>query len=368
MASSASAAAPGSAAEEQPAPRPIADAELQLLSAYTGEADLEVLRQRVVVLWRRAISGDAPVYLCVRALMFLEPKIRSHPAYHKALQRVVDARAGSGPGGAPPLWVEVGAAVGTDVRALRVDGLRSEELAALDVPDSRHYWWVGAGAGGGAGWGTGCSNNRSTWGPSDPHASPPTRPYRDIGLDLYGDATQPPCAVLFGDITDDAELPPDAAPLAASADAPAAARWGSIAELVSAAHVASCTAVLHCLGREQVAALLRKVRPFTPCWRRLAVDERCGARAALAHGCRCRAPTHLQMALLLRPGGLLVGSCLGAATPQPWEAQYQAGHNRWLHSAESLAEALEAAGYEQVEVVPTRWRVRVGGPRALRVA
>lgn len=112
---------------------------------------------------------------------------------------------------------------------------------------------------------------------------------RDIGLELYMDACHPPCAALFGDITDDAVLPPTAAAASASgtggaaaaAGAPAGAaagaaaggasqqaeqgvqqqrqQLGSIAELAGAAHVVSCTAVLHCLGRDQVAALLGKV-------------------------------------------------------------------------------------------------------------
>lgn len=153
-------------------PRPIADKELQLLARYTGQSDLPALREHVLALWRRACSGSAPVYLCVRALMFLEPRVRSHPAYQRALQLMADARqaaaaaraaaagnsaapaegglgeaaaeaatAASGASPAPPpLWIDVGAAVGTDVRQLRVDGLVFEELAALDVPDARHYW------------------------------------------------------------------------------------------------------------------------------------------------------------------------------------------------------------------------------------
>ncbi|KAI7844660.1 hypothetical protein COHA_001749 [Chlorella ohadii] len=315
---------------EAVAPRPIADEELHLLARYTGQSDLAALREHVLALWRRACSGSAPVYLCVRALMFLEPRVRSHLAYQRALQLMADARqaaAAATAGGAaapakgglgeaaaeaataasgaspapPPLWIDVGAAVGTDVRQLRVDGLAFEELVALDVPDARHYW--------------------------------------DVGLELYQDASKPPCVALFGDITDDAVLPPPAASASGTDAAVAAAsapqedqqqqgqpgqqqeqRWGSIAELAGSAQVVSCTAVLHCLGQEQVAALLSK------------------------------------MTLLLRPGGLLLGSTLGAPTARPWEASYQAGHTRWLHSADSLAAALEAAGFVQVEVAPTSWR------------
>ena len=141
-----------SSAVEEPAPRPIADEELQLLSRYTGQTDLAALRQHVVAVWRRACSGGAPVYLCVRALMFLEPRLRGHPAYQRALQLMQDARAaaagdasgasGSSDGAAapPPLWIDVGAAVGTDARQLRLDGVGAGELLALDVPDAQHYW------------------------------------------------------------------------------------------------------------------------------------------------------------------------------------------------------------------------------------
>ena len=153
------------AAAEPVVPRPIADEELQLLARYTGQSDLGALREHVTALWQRACSGSAPVYLCVRALMFLEPRIRSHPAYQRALQLMANARqaaaaaacappgneGSSGEASAaaaaaaaahppPPVWIDVGAAVGTDVRQLRLDGLRYEELVALDVPPSRHYW------------------------------------------------------------------------------------------------------------------------------------------------------------------------------------------------------------------------------------
>ena len=71
-----------------------------------------------------------------------------------------------------------------------------------------------------------------------------------------------------------------------------------------------------------------------------------------------RGGCHTQVALLLRPGGLLIGSTLGAPEPRPWVAAYE-GRPRWLHSAQSLREALEGAGLGEVEVGPTRWKVRV---------
>lgn len=267
---------PAPAAPED-APREVSDAELALLARYTARTDLAALREHVLAQWRRAVSGTAPVYCCVRTLMFLEPRISGHPSYPRAQRAMQQQRKA----GTAPLWLDIGAAVGTDVRQLRLDGLTQHEVVALDIPESQHYW--------------------------------------QVGLDMYLDAARPPCQALFGDICDDAVLP--AVPAApAQAGPPEGQRWDDIAQLAGRVQVASCSAVLHCLGREQVEQLLRKA------------------------------------CLLLRPGGLLLGSTLGAPTPRPWEAAYQAGRTRWLHSAQSLAALLRELGYEEVEVAPTRWR------------
>lgn len=202
--------------------------------------------------------------------------------------------------------------MGTDVRQLRIDGLGQHEVAALDVPDAQHYW--------------------------------------QVGLDLYQDTAHPPCAALFGDITDDLVLPPGATSANPASSVSAAGsgsstgsaqqgrqqqaqqgqhgqetgqqqrHFGSIAELAAEVDVASCTAVLHCLPRQVVTQLLRKA------------------------------------SLLLHPGGLLLGSTMGAPTPREWVAAYQPGCTRWLHSAESLGRELREAGFEGVEVQPTQWR------------
>lgn len=183
---------------------------------------------------------------------------------------------------------------------------------------------------------------------------------------MYKDAGSPPCAALFGDIADDAVLPPAVpAPAVPSAAAPAQApaQGGSVAELAGRCTVVSCTAVLHCLGREQVEALLRKVRVCSRAVQGCVHFPCLLQRAQCMHACPLAFPPRaaLQMAVLLAPGGLLLGSTLGAPTPRAWEATYQAGHTRWLHSAESLAGALAAAGYEGVEVAPTSWRVSCSG-------
>lgn len=83
------------------APREVSDAELTLLSRYTGQTDLPALREHVLAQWRRAVSGAAPVYCCVRTLMFLEPRISGHPTYQHALQLMQECRQS----GMAPLWL-----------------------------------------------------------------------------------------------------------------------------------------------------------------------------------------------------------------------------------------------------------------------
>lgn len=83
------------------APREISDAELTLLSRYTGQSDLPTLRAHVLAQWRRAVGGAAPVYCCVRTLMFLEPRINGHPSYQRALRLMQERRQAGG----APLWL-----------------------------------------------------------------------------------------------------------------------------------------------------------------------------------------------------------------------------------------------------------------------
>ncbi len=91
---------------------------------------------------------------------------------------------------------------------------------------------------------------------------------------MYQDAANPPCQAFFGNICDDAALPakpPTTQQTEQAQKAQQAQRWGSIAQLAGQVQVASCSAVLHCLGKETVEQLLRKVSPAIGC--RSAVHE-----------------------------------------------------------------------------------------------
>ncbi|GAB4818868.1 hypothetical protein N2152v2_005914 [Parachlorella kessleri] len=175
------------------------------------------------------------------------------------------------------LVADIGCAVGTDVRALRADGIAAEQLLALDVTSD--FW--------------------------------------NAGLQLFRDADHPPCTAVFGDITSSDFLLSSPAPpvsIPSSGPAFAATRGNGMGHLMGAVQVASCTAVLHVLPEDGVSKLLSKVL------------------------------------LLLRPGGLLLGSAVGAHTPGEWEVAYRPGQRRYLHSVDSLRQLLQRTGYENVEV------------------
>ena len=112
----------------------------------------------------------------------------------------------------------------------------------------------------------------------------------------------PPIAASPSLLVGDWAVPVDTAPACS-----AAPYFGSL-------NAALCMFVLHVLSREQSAALLRT------------------------------------LAACLRPGGLLLGSAVGAAVAGAWALTPDGTQSRWLHSAESLTAELAAAGFTDVVV------------------
>ncbi|GAB4818867.1 hypothetical protein N2152v2_005913 [Parachlorella kessleri] len=202
-------------------PRNVDDKELEFMAQYLGNQDLAAVKGRLLLVWRQLMAGPPPIYGCIREMLFLEPKLRMHPCYSQALQLV----SGAGDGTTAPLWVDIGCAVGTDVRALRMDGVGANQLLAIDVTPT--FW--------------------------------------NAGLQLFGDADHPPCPAVFGDITSDAFLPPAGAGPVSMACQPftalaqEAAKAGNLGHLVGAVQVASSVAVLHVLPEEGVTKLLTKM-------------------------------------------------------------------------------------------------------------
>ncbi|KAK9820362.1 hypothetical protein WJX72_009444 [[Myrmecia] bisecta] len=140
-------------------PKEVTDADLAFLSQYTGERDLQQLREHVLSIWR-ASKGSVWTYKCVQEFMFLHPRVERHPLYSAVLAAYKAAKWGD----KPPTFVDVGACFGQDTRKLVLDGAPRESITAIDiVPD---YW--------------------------------------QFGLDLFKDRETLGVRALFGSLTDDA--------------------------------------------------------------------------------------------------------------------------------------------------------------------
>ncbi|KND02069.1 uncharacterized protein SPPG_02572 [Spizellomyces punctatus DAOM BR117] len=120
-----------------PVPDEIPDASLAFLKAYTGEQNLNALKERVFDIWRES-RERLHVYKCVQTLMFLEPRITKHSLYPTILQSFQQAQKSNLP---PPRILDAGCAYGTDVRALIHHGVPASQIAASDLHDG--YWKLG---------------------------------------------------------------------------------------------------------------------------------------------------------------------------------------------------------------------------------
>ena len=164
------------------------------------------------------------------------------------------------------------------------------------------------------------------WPTEDIAALDVARDLWDAGGRLFRDAATPPARVLFVE-----NLCDPATVVGAPPDAPASA----VASLRGAAAVVSALAVLHAVGDE-------------------------GAVQALLNNA----------AALLRPGGALLGYCVGAKRGHagPWmpPATLSVQTQRFLHDPDTLAAALSVAGLEGLSVVEADLDT-VSGTRAAAV-
>ena len=127
---------PGAAA---PPLRALEAGELDFLrSVYPAEAD-EALVERVRAVHAAALAETSPLHLyrCVRACMYLSPRVTRVPGYAAAVAQ----GGGGGGGGGGGLWVDVGAGTGTDLRKVIADGWPATAVAAVDV--TGELWALG---------------------------------------------------------------------------------------------------------------------------------------------------------------------------------------------------------------------------------
>ncbi|KAJ3033728.1 hypothetical protein HDV00_005878 [Rhizophlyctis rosea] len=108
----------------------IPDEALEDLSRYTGEKDLQKLREHVIDLVQE-IKKSHHTYACIANILFLEPRIQNQPYYSTFIQRQSPTTK----------TLEVGVCFGTDLRRYVQDGVAASSVTVADLDDS--YWKFG---------------------------------------------------------------------------------------------------------------------------------------------------------------------------------------------------------------------------------
>ncbi|KAJ3034233.1 hypothetical protein HDV00_005253 [Rhizophlyctis rosea] len=115
--------------KEDPIPE-IPDDALANLSRYTGEKDLNVLRQHVVDLVQD-VKRTQHVYGCISNILFLDPRVQVHPYYETFIAAQTPTTR----------TLEVGVCFGTDLRRYVQDGVNPASVTVADLHDG--YWQLG---------------------------------------------------------------------------------------------------------------------------------------------------------------------------------------------------------------------------------
>jgi len=109
----------------------LTDEKLAFLAKYSGNPNLQELRDHVQSFYNKATS-KVHVYRCIRDYLFLIPRIDLLPFYAKIMEIYKQS---------PFKIAEVGACFGTDTRKLILDGVKPEDITVFDVDDN--YWKCG---------------------------------------------------------------------------------------------------------------------------------------------------------------------------------------------------------------------------------
>jgi SAM-dependent methyltransferase len=125
-----SASTPSGRRDSPPKRKPLSTEDLAFLAQYLKVEPSDSLRNHVYAVWGEAWANQH-MYRCIERFMFLHPRVAQHPYYPKVLQRI---ETGS-------QYLELGAAFGTDVRKLILDGWPVSLITAIDILPA--YWNYG---------------------------------------------------------------------------------------------------------------------------------------------------------------------------------------------------------------------------------
>jgi len=113
----------------------IPDEDLEFISKWTSESNLETLRFHLLKLWR-ICKEKYHTYVCIERFLFLKPRLQKHFAYKSLLEKLK-----SQDSQIRKKVIDVGCCFGQDIRHLILDGIETKDIYAVDIHDG--YWNVG---------------------------------------------------------------------------------------------------------------------------------------------------------------------------------------------------------------------------------
>ena len=114
----------------------IPDSDLEFITKWTSESNLETLRSHLLKLWQTC-KEKYHTYVCIERFMFLKPRLPYHVAYKSLLEKLKSPDSKQ----IPKKVIDVGCCFGQDIRQLILEGVETKNIYAVDIHDG--YWNVG---------------------------------------------------------------------------------------------------------------------------------------------------------------------------------------------------------------------------------
>ena len=112
----------------------ISKIDLEFISKWTSEADLEKLRAHILKLWLLC-KKSYHSYRCIERMMFLTPRLPKHFAYQTLIKFLKESDKEK------KQLLDLGCCFGQEVRQLIQEGIPTTSITAADIHDG--YWNVG---------------------------------------------------------------------------------------------------------------------------------------------------------------------------------------------------------------------------------
>lgn len=112
----------------------ISKIDLEFISKWTSEPDIEKLRSHIINLWLLC-KKTYHSYRCIERMMFLNPRLPKHFAYQTFIKILKESDKSK------KKFLDLGCCFGQEVRQLILEGIPTNSITAADIHDG--YWNVG---------------------------------------------------------------------------------------------------------------------------------------------------------------------------------------------------------------------------------